>query len=119
VDVGVKNAITELRAEVEALRRFKSTNAPRIEALEGLLAAAQIEVAVGKEARATLASERAANALLTAEVEALRADAERHYAAGWIAAAKWAERDDLISDIDSPAYIADRDAAIDRARSKE
>ena len=56
---------------------------------------------------------------LRAEVEALRADAERHYAAGWRTAAKWAERDDLISDIDSPAYIADRDAAIDNARSKE
>ncbi len=56
---------------------------------------------------------------LPEQVEALRADADKHYAAGWIAAAKWAERDDLISDIDSPAYIADRDAAIDNARSKE
>lgn len=52
------------------------------------------------------------------ERDALRADAEKHYAAGWIAAAKWAERDDLISDIDSPAYIADRDAAIDRAKGQ-
>jgi len=55
---------------------------------------------------------------LPERVEALRADADKHYAAGWRTAAKWAERDDLISDIDSPAYIADRDAAIDSAKGQ-
>ena len=32
---------------------------------------------------------------------------ERYYAAGWIACASWAKRDDLLADIDSPAYIAE------------
>ncbi len=54
------------------LRRWKSTNAPRLEALQGLLEAAQREAAEGAEARATLASERAANARLTDEVDALK-----------------------------------------------
>lgn len=66
--------VKHLRAEVEALRRWKSTHAPRIDALEGLLRHAQAEAALGVEARATLASERAANATLTNEVEALRAE---------------------------------------------
>ena len=54
------------------LRRWKSTHAPRIEALEGLLHAAQMEAHAGREAVATLAGEREANALLTAEVDELR-----------------------------------------------
>ncbi|GIK44957.1 MAG: hypothetical protein BroJett012_08600 [Betaproteobacteria bacterium] len=32
--------------------------------------------------------------------------------AGWRTAANWGERDDLIADIGSPAYIADRNAAL-------
>ena len=58
-------------AENAALKRWKSTNAPRIEALDGLLKHAQIEAAKGAEAIASLASERAANAILTDENAAL------------------------------------------------
>lgn len=36
------------------------------------------------------------------------------FAAGWRTAANWVERDDLIADIGSPAYVADRDSAIGR-----
>ena len=59
-------------ADYRELLRWKSTHAPRIEALEGLLHAAQREAHAGREAIATLASERAANALLTEEVDRLR-----------------------------------------------
>lgn len=34
------------------------------------------------------------------------------FEAGWRTAANWMERDDLIADIGSPAYIHDRDAAL-------
>ena len=61
-------------AELLDLKRWKSTHAPRLAVLEGLLHAAQHEAHAGREAVATLASERAANALLTAEVEHLRAE---------------------------------------------
>lgn len=54
------------------LLRWKSTHAPRLEAMQGLLHAAQHEAHAGREAIATLDSERAANALLTDEVERLR-----------------------------------------------
>jgi len=33
------------------------------------------------------------------------------FALGWISAASWAGRHDLIADIDSPAYLYDRNAA--------
>lgn len=59
--------------ELRELKRWKSTHAPRLAALEALLHAAQHEAHAGKEAIATLASERAANALLTDEVDRLRA----------------------------------------------
>ena len=65
------------RAERDDLARWKSTHAPRIEALQGLKDQAQAEAAKGAEAIASLASEREANAILTAEVEALRAEVER------------------------------------------
>jgi len=66
------------RDEAEQLRRWKSTHAPRLEALEGLLRTAQAEAHAGREAVATLASERAANSALTAEVEAaVAAERER------------------------------------------
>ncbi len=64
-------------AENAALLRWKSTNAPRLEALQGLLEHAQLEAAKGVEAIASLESERAANAILTDEVAALRAELER------------------------------------------
>lgn len=51
------------------LRRWKGAHAPRMEALEGLLRTAQLEAAAGREAVATLASERAANSRLTEELE--------------------------------------------------
>lgn len=74
-DVGALVAERDsLRAEVEGLRRFKSINAPRLEALQGLKDHAEQEAAKGAEAIATVASERAANAILTDEVERLRAD---------------------------------------------
>ncbi len=61
---------------VAELRRWKSTHAPRLEALEGLLHAAQHEAAKGAEAISSIASERAANAVLTEEIERLRAALE-------------------------------------------
>lgn len=78
-DLGMaaQRQVAEQAAQIEALKRWKSTHAPRIDALEGLLHAAQINAHAGREAIARLASEREANALLTSEVEALRADAER------------------------------------------
>lgn len=39
------------------------------------------------------------------------------YEAGWVEAASWAKRDDLMADIESPAYIADREAHLDSIRS--
>lgn len=62
-----------LRRERDELRRWKSTNAPRLDALEGLLRAAQSGAAAGREAIASLSSERAANAILTSEGELLAA----------------------------------------------
>ncbi len=71
--------IDSLVLEVEQLSRWKSTNAPRIESLEGLLEHERSEAAAGKEALVEirkvieeLASEREANAILTAEVERLK-----------------------------------------------
>ena len=61
-----------LRAERDELRRWKSTHAPRLDALEGLLHAAQAKAVAGDEAIATLASERAANSILTGDVDGLR-----------------------------------------------
>ena len=79
-------ALRECAAEIWALRRWKSTNAPRLEALQGLLTAAQSEAHAGREAITSLASERAANAMLTDEVERLRrvADAARVYYHGYM-----------------------------------
>ena len=71
-------AVLALLDEVERLRRWKSTHAPRLEALEGLLRTAQLEAHGAREAIATLASERAANAILTAQVAALEVDAARY-----------------------------------------
>lgn len=62
--------------ERDVLRRWKGTHAPRLAALEGRLHAAQHEANAGREAIATLASERAANALLTERVQMLEAAEE-------------------------------------------
>jgi hypothetical protein len=70
---GCPECVREMREEINQLKRWKSTNAPRLEALQGLLHHEQAEAHKGREAIATLASERAANALLTDEVERLRA----------------------------------------------
>ena len=68
-----------LHAEIADLRRWRSTAAPRLEALQGLLTAAQFEAHAGREAVLTLVSERAANALLTDEIERLRAELAEWY----------------------------------------
>jgi hypothetical protein len=41
------------------------------------------------------------------------------FAWGWRTAALWADRDDLIADIESPAYIKERDDALARSASTE
>ena len=38
---------------------------------------------------------------------------EKAYEAGWVEAACWAKREDLIADIDSPSYVDDRAAHLD------
>ncbi len=58
--------------EIDEHRRWHSTNAPRIAALEGLLSHAQSEAAKGVEAIASLESERKANTVLTSEIDELR-----------------------------------------------
>lgn len=42
---------------------------------------------------------------------------DKAYEAGWVEAACWAKRDDLVADIGSPAYIADREAHLDSIRA--
>ncbi len=37
---------------------------------------------------------------------------KKAYELGWIQASKWAEREDLIDDIGSPAYVREADAAL-------
>lgn len=93
--------VSDVLKERNALRRWKSTNAPRIEALEGLLSAARMEAAAGREAIATLASERAANALLTDEIERHAKQLQR-----------WADRcDDLADHTDDHTRASLRDMA--------
>ena len=41
------------------------------------------------------------------------------YSAGWINAAKWADRVDLIADIDSPAFLDEYAAAIEKLLEKK
>lgn len=43
---------------------------------------------------------------------AMRAAANLGFERGWGTAANWANRDDLHEDIDSPAYLAEREAAL-------
>lgn len=58
---------------------------------------------------ATVEKYEAVKDWISAYGDAVRAEA---YAAGWRACASWAKRDDLLADIDSPAYVAEFDAAI-------
>ena len=67
----------DVTLEIAELSRWKSVSTLRIEALEGLLANARVEAAKGKEAISSLASERAANAILTNEVDELREENKR------------------------------------------
>ena len=62
----------QLKDELESLRRWKSTHAPRVQALEEMVRTYQLRESASFEAITSLASERAANALLTEEVERLR-----------------------------------------------
>lgn len=73
----LRDRLAAAEAERDQLARWKSTNAPRLEALDGLLADARAEAAKGAEAISSLASEREANAILTAENDQLRAQVER------------------------------------------
>jgi hypothetical protein len=57
-------------AEIERVRRWKSLHESRIMGLEHLLKRAWRDAEAGREAIVSLASERAANASLTAECEA-------------------------------------------------
>jgi hypothetical protein len=109
-----------LRAEVKELGRWKSTNAPRIEALEGLKNHYHELAERGVEANKTLASEREANAILTAENEALRArvaelekDASRYR---WLRDIQkcWDFADSMFLNCSSEEH----DAAIDAARGE-
>ena len=59
--------------EIDEHRRWHRANAPRIASLEVLLSHAQNEAVKGKEAIASLESERAANTVLTDEIDYLRA----------------------------------------------
>ena len=42
-----------------------------------------------------------------------REQLNRAYACGWVEASLWANRDDLLADVDSPAYIDDRESLLD------
>lgn len=65
--------------------------------------------------RCELAEARIAE-LEASQDEAVRRDAlERGFELGWMKSADWAQRDDLYSDIGSPAYVEIRDAAIKSA----
>jgi hypothetical protein len=112
--------IEALRAQVAELARWKSTNAPRIEALEGLKEHYSVLADQGVEAIKTLASEREANAILTAENEALRArvaelekDASRYR---WLRDIQkcWDFADSMFLNCSSEEH----DAAIDAARGE-
>ena len=50
---------------------------------------------------------------LTGKSQATNAKIEAAYEAGWVEAACWGKRDDLIADIGSPAYLNDRMAHLD------
>ena len=74
-----KTLVERLRAEVDRLAeknlelfRWKSTNAPRLEALQGLLDHERKVAADRYEAAVSIDSERQANAILTEEVQRLR-----------------------------------------------
>jgi hypothetical protein len=74
---GGDSLLTNAADELMAQKRGRSIHAPRLEALQGLLAAAQLEAHAGREAVASLASERKANEALTNEIERLMRRSKR------------------------------------------
>lgn len=44
-------------------------------------------------------------------------DTQAAFAAGWRQAAAWANRSDLLADVDSPAYMRERDIALAQIES--
>lgn len=107
--------LERLSAEVARLQNYHAALSPNLDK-----AALQIALA---EARADAASweqqcndAREMGLRLSAELEVARRDGERLFDAGWKMAASWAGRDDLLADMDSNTFKADRLAAIDAAR---
>jgi hypothetical protein len=78
VDVPICDEAADTIARLEAERseavRWKSIHGPRLAAIEALYRDRQLDEAAGREAAATLWSERQANAILTAEVARLEAE---------------------------------------------
>jgi hypothetical protein len=68
------DTIARLEAERSEAVRWKSIHGPRLAAIEALYRDRQLDEAAGREAAATLWSERQANAILTAEVARLEAE---------------------------------------------
>jgi hypothetical protein len=78
VDVPICDEAADTIARLEAKRseavRWKSIHGPRLAAIEALYRDRQLDEGAGREAAATLWSERQANAILTAEVARLEAE---------------------------------------------
>ena len=68
------DTIARLEAERSEAVRWKSIHGPRLAAIEALYRDRQLDEGAGREAAATLWSERQANAILTAEVARLEAE---------------------------------------------
>lgn len=108
----LERELAALRAEVKRFRSQRDNLLARIHRDGGHYLAEHGEAKALQEADMIVAE-------TYAEVERLRADAEGAYDAGWCKCAEWAERDDLKADVGSPAYVKDRDAAIDAVRTAE
>lgn len=67
------NLLDEAADKLEELLRWKGIYGPRLHILEQMYRERQLDAGAGREAAATLDSERKANALLTEEVERLTA----------------------------------------------
>jgi hypothetical protein len=72
--IELRATIARLEAERSEAVRWKSIHGPRLAAIEALYRDRQLDEAAGREAAATLWSERQANAILTAEVARLEAE---------------------------------------------
>jgi len=59
---------------------------------------------------------------LTKEVERMQSERDQAikdaYKIGWVNCSVWANRDDIIADIESPAYIKDRDDSVELLQKK-